>query len=88
MSSLLARYDDRYIFMDAAPITESADTRILVELCDFVLLVVPYGRVTKNRIQEAADAIGKDKLLGIVFNDVPRMPKIKLPAFINKILGA
>ena len=87
MSSLLGRYDDRYIFMDAAPITESADTRILVELCDFVLLVVPYGRVTKNRIQEAADAIGKDKLLGIVFNDVPRMPKLKLPAFINKILG-
>ena len=87
MSGLLSRYDDRYIFMDAAPITESADTRILVELCDFVLLVVPYGRVTKNRIREAADAIGKDKLLGIVFNDIPRMPKIKLPAFLNKILG-
>jgi protein-tyrosine kinase len=87
MTSLLSRYEDRYIFMDAAPITESADTRILVELCDFVLLVVPYGKVTKNRIKEAADAIGKDKLFGIVFNDIPRMPKIKLPAFLNKILG-
>ena len=87
MSGLLSRYDDRYIFIDAAPITESADTRILVELCDFVLLVVPYGRVTKNRIREAADAIGKDKLLGVVFNDIPRMPKIKLPVFLNKILG-
>lgn len=87
MSNLLARYDDRYIFIDAAPITESADTRILVELCDFVLLVVPYGRVTKNRVKEAADAIGKNKLLGIVFNDIPRMPKIKLPTAFTKLFG-
>lgn len=87
MSSLLGRYDDRYIFIDAAPIAESADTRILVELCDFVLLVVPYGRVTKNRITEAAEAIGKDKLLGVVFSDIPRMPKIKLPSAFNKIFG-
>ena len=88
MADLLARYDDRYIFIDAAPITESADTRILVEICDFVILVVPYGRVTKNRICEAAEAIGKEKLLGIAFSDIPRMPKIKLPAFLNKLFGA
>lgn len=87
MTGLLNRYDDRYIFMDAAPISESADTRILVELCDFVLLVVPYGRVTKTRVKEATEAIGKNKLLGVIFNDIPRMPKITLPPIFNKIFG-
>jgi exopolysaccharide/PEP-CTERM locus tyrosine autokinase len=86
MANLLSRYNDRYIFIDAAPITESADTRILAELCDFVLLVVPYGKVTKNRIKEAADATGKDKLLGVIFNDIPRVPKLKIPNF-NKLFG-
>jgi len=81
MSSLLTRYSDRYIFIDSAPIADSADTRILVELCDFVLLVVPYGTVTKNRVKAAADAIGHDKLLGIIFNDVPKVPSLRIPGF-------
>ncbi|MFK5948352.1 MAG: hypothetical protein QM500_06245 [Methylococcales bacterium] len=78
MSSLLARYTDRYIFLNSAPICDSADTRILVELCDFVILVVPYGTSTKNRIKESAEAIGPDKLLGVVFNDKPTLPKFNL----------
>jgi len=78
MGSLLSRYSDRYIFLDTAPINESADTRILVELCDFVILVVPYGESNKSRISEAAEAIGKDKLLGVVFNEIPKIPKLSL----------
>lgn len=74
MSGLLARYSDRYMFVDTSPIIDSADTRILVELCDYVLLVVPYGKSTKSRIKEAAEAIGTDKLLGIVFVDKPALP--------------
>lgn len=81
INDLLQRYSDRYIFIDSAPITESADTRILAELCDFVLLVVPYGQVTKSRIKEAADAIGEEKLLGVIFSDIPRFPSIRIPGF-------
>ena len=78
MSDLLSRYTDRYIFLDTAPINDSADTKILVELCDFVILVVPYGTTTKNKIKEAADTIGKDKLLGVVFNEVPAIPLLDI----------
>jgi len=74
MTDLISRYSDRYLFMDAAPIVESADTRILMELCDYVLLVVPYGKATKNRIKEAAKAIGTEKLLGVIFADKPALP--------------
>lgn len=76
MHSLLARYNDRYIFLDTAPITESADTRILVELCDLVILAVPYGSATKGKIREAMEAIGEEKLLGVVFIDIPKFPKM------------
>jgi len=78
MSDLLSRYSDRYIFLDTAPITESADTRILVELCDFVVLAVPYASSTKGKIKEAVEAIGEDKLLGVVFTDIPNVPKFSL----------
>jgi len=81
MSDLLARYSDRYIFLDTPPITESADTRILVELCDFVILAIPYGSSTKGKIMEAVKSIGEEKLLGVVFTDVPNVPKFSFSNF-------
>ena len=78
MKSLLSRYSDRYIFLDTAPIIESADTRILVDLCDFVILDVPYGVSSLNKINEAVEAIGKEKLVGIVFTGIPKTPKLSL----------
>ena len=74
MQHLLTRYSDRYVFIDSAPVTDSADTRILVELCDYVILVVPYGKASLNKVKEAADAIGNDKLMGVVFADKPAVP--------------
>jgi len=71
------RYPDRYIIINAPPVTNSADTRILAELADLVLLVVAYGRTTEQQIINAAKAIKSEKLLGIVFNDDPQLPRIK-----------
>jgi Mrp family chromosome partitioning ATPase len=70
------RYAQRYIIVDAPPITSDADTRILAEVCDHVVLVVPYGRVTEDQVLKAARAIGKEKLLGTVFNNEPRFPRL------------
>jgi protein-tyrosine kinase len=65
------RYSDRYIIVDAPPITKSADAEILSDFCDYVLLVVPYGKATESQILAAAGAIDEKKLLGVVFNNTP-----------------
>ncbi len=70
------RYRERYILIDAPPMTESADTQILAELCDYVLLVVPYGKVSDAQIDSCVKAIGDKKLLGVVFNDEPVLPQL------------
>ncbi len=70
------RYSQRYIIVDAPAISENADARILAEVCDYVILVVPYGKVTEDQILKSARAIGKDKLLGTVFNNEPQFPKL------------
>jgi len=81
MRELLQRYSDRYVFLNAAPILDSADTKILVDSCDYVILDVPYGKVTTKRIKEAVNAIDANKLAGIVFSDVPPLPTRKLFKF-------
>jgi len=68
VSELVKRYPDRYPIIDAPSISESADTRILIELCDRVILVVPYGNCTEEEIKYAALAIGEEKLAGVVLN--------------------
>jgi Mrp family chromosome partitioning ATPase len=78
MRELLQRYTDRYVFLNTAPILDSADTKILVDTCDFVVLDVPYGRVTTKRINEAVNAIGEDKLAGIIFSNIPSLPNLNL----------
>lgn len=69
MDEVKHRYSDRFILLDSPPVSiYSAETRILAELCDFVVLVVPAGRVSENQIHEGIAAIGRDRLAGMVFN--------------------
>jgi protein-tyrosine kinase len=63
------RYSDRFVVFDSPPVNEySAETRILADLCDFVVLVVPAGRVTETQINEGIAAVG-GRLAGLVFNN-------------------
>lgn len=69
LDELKSRYSDRYILLDAPSVGEySADTRILAELCDFVIIVVPYGKVSESQISTCVDAIGENRIAGLVFN--------------------
>lgn len=71
-----SRYSHRYIIVDAPPIVENADARIIAQVCDYVILVVPYGKVTEDKVISTARTIGKEKLLGTVFNNQPRTPRL------------
>ncbi len=68
IDELVSRYPDRFPVINAPSIINSADARILVELCDLVILVVPYGKCTEEEITHASLVIGEKKLSGIVLN--------------------
>jgi len=69
LGDLKHKYQDRSIIIDAPPILNSADTRILMNLCDQVVLVVPYGKVSQSRLEEALSLLSREKLTGVVFNE-------------------
>lgn len=69
MDELHKRYPDRYPVINAPSIAESADTQILVELCDVVVLVIPYGKCSEEEIMHATLAIGEEKLAGVVLDE-------------------
>jgi capsular exopolysaccharide synthesis family protein len=76
IDSVRWRYRERFIILDGPSMSDIADIRVLSELSDYVILVGRYGRVTGTQIENCVKEIGGKKLLGVVFNDEPRIPKI------------
>ncbi len=71
LRELKARYPDRYVIIDSPSVGDfSADVRILAQLCDFVVLVVPYGKVTDSEVKNCIDILGEQRVAGVVFNNV------------------
>ncbi|WP_417566841.1 polysaccharide biosynthesis protein [Marinobacter sp.] len=68
LQAIRRRYPDRFIVLDTAPINESPDARILTELCDYAMLVVPHGGMTVSGVEQAALAFNSEKFLGAVIN--------------------
>jgi len=77
IDSLRERYRERFIILDGPPMSDIADARILSELSDYVLVVARHGRTTNAQIENGLSAISSSKLLGIVFNDEPRIPWLR-----------
>src|SRR5262245_5165576 len=66
LQTLRSRFDR--VIVDAPAAAPLADVGILTPLVDSVVLVVHAGATTKPAIQEAVDAIGASKVLGVVLN--------------------
>ncbi|WP_250658258.1 polysaccharide biosynthesis protein [Alkalimarinus coralli] len=68
LHALRKRYPDRYIIIDAPDFETSPDSRILSDLCDYSMLVVPHGVVGETEVADVAASLSKEKLLGVVIN--------------------
>ncbi len=66
------RYRDRYIILNTPPVETTADAAILSEVVDFVVFVLPYGKVSNQRLERGLKLLPKDKIIGFVINNKPR----------------
>lgn len=60
--------EDTYILIDSPPIISASEPLLLSEWVDGVILVVMPDRAPKGSIRKAVDSIGRQKILGVVFN--------------------
>jgi capsular exopolysaccharide synthesis family protein len=62
------RFD--WVVIDAPPVGAVADASILADMVDGTLLVVRAGKTGHALTQKAIDAVGRDRILGVVLNAV------------------
>jgi Mrp family chromosome partitioning ATPase len=62
------RYSDRFIVIDSPPPKLSAEASALSRQVDGVLLVIEYGRTSREMVSDLINIIGKEKIIGVVLN--------------------
>ena len=74
VSELAHRYSDRVVLLDSPPLHAATETAVLAQHVDAVVLVVRAGVARREYVRVMADAIGHDKILGVVFNGYRATP--------------
>lgn len=64
------RYGDRYIILDSPPPQLTAETHAMSRMVDGILIVVKYGSTPRKMVSDLIDTVGKEKILGVVFNGI------------------
>ena len=73
LAAIKQRYPDRHIILHSPPILRSADARILSALCDMTVLTIDYASSTPAKVLEAANIVGREKLAGVILQQVPTL---------------
>jgi len=60
--------DNRLLVLDSPPFHVAAETLVLSQLVDKVVLVVRWGKSGRENIKKMVDRIGREKIIGVVFN--------------------
>ena len=63
-----SRYQDRFVILDATPSQLTAETNAIANHVDGVILVIMNGKTPRAAVLQTVENIGRQKILGIVFN--------------------
>ena len=60
--------DDRFILIDSPPVLSASEPLLMSEWVDGIILVIMAGQVPKPTVRRVIDSLGREKVIGIVFN--------------------
>ncbi len=72
--SLRELRDNPYVIIDSPPILSTSEPTLLSDLVDGIILVVMGGRTPKEFVRRAVSSIDRQKIIGIVLNQIDRSP--------------
>ena len=68
LKEVKGRYEDRFIIIDAPPSQVTAEATVLANYVDAIIFVVMAQKTPRETIQRNIENLGRQKILGIVFN--------------------
>ncbi len=65
-------YEDYTVIFDSPPLLMAEESIILADTVDAIIMVVRHGVTKRTEVKRFVDVVDKAKVLGIVFNDLPK----------------
>jgi len=62
------RYEDRFIIIDSTPSQVASEANVLANYVDGIIFVIMAQRSHREVIRKSIEDLGKEKVLGIIFN--------------------
>ena len=84
IEEMKSRYRDRYVIFDSTPVLATSEAEVLSKMVDGVIFVIGAGKTPREVIQQAINSLGKDKILGIVLNQI----EFKSSGLFNRYFGS
>jgi len=75
LEEVRSSYQDRFIIIDSPPSSVTAETKFLAQHVDGIVYVVMANKTPRKDIEKSIDNLGRDKVLGIVFNGYEQVRK-------------
>jgi exopolysaccharide/PEP-CTERM locus tyrosine autokinase len=75
LDEVKGRYTDRFLIIDSPPSSVTAEGKFLAQHVDGVIFVVMANKTPRKDIQKTIDSIGREKIIGIVFNGYDQVRK-------------
>ncbi len=72
LEEVKSRYDDRYVIIDTPPPAMASETNAIAKYVDGVIIVVRAEKTPREAVADAIAQFGKEKLIGLVLNQVAR----------------
>ncbi|MEI9476868.1 MAG: CpsD/CapB family tyrosine-protein kinase [Deltaproteobacteria bacterium] len=85
--SLKESEGETFVIIDSAPILSASESVMLSRMVDAVILVVMADRTHREAVQRAMKSIDKQKLIGIVLNQMDQRPSSYYSAYHYKYYG-
>ena len=67
-----------WVVIDTPPVGLLTDANLIVRLVDVIVMVVSANKVSYPDLQRAVEALGRDRIIGVVLNRAPRRPRARL----------
>jgi len=75
LEEVKSRYQDNFIIIDSPPSSVTAETKFLAQHVDGIIYVVMANRTPRKDIEKSIDNLGRDRILGVVFNGYEQVRK-------------
>jgi protein-tyrosine kinase len=74
LTSLREFGDDTYVIIDSSPILSTSEPILLSKLVESVVLVVMADQTPRESVKRAIESIGRQKIIGVVLNQIELKP--------------